>query len=142
MQKELNINGDRYTAYSPDNVNWVCVAEDDVIIPNLAELDILEDVDETEISSIVTKCGRDGMVGCIKALGLPIAAPDMRYIKSFYNVTFEFYSCNYIDNEYLVRIKIDKQKRRLSYYFYKNDNALTKLKKLNNIKWINEDFYG
>lgn len=141
MQKELNLQGDKYTAYSPDNINWVIVAEEDVI----PEFDIISD--NREFNYYLTTIARDGIVESIKALALPIAKPEVTY----YTYTKDLhtknaplhpaYICNYFDNDYYVRVKIDKNKRRFSYYFYKNKDDVAKLKKFNEIKWVSEDFY-
>lgn len=139
MQKELNLHGDKYTAYSPDNINWVCIAEENVI----PDYDIIED---NELNEIITNIARDGIVECIKALKLPIAKPNIKYNscgKDFYRINHAIYNCNYFDNDYYVRTKIDKTKRRLAYYFYKNKDDVAKLLKFNTIKWLCEceDFY-
>ena len=141
MQKELNLQGDKYTAYSPDNINWVVIAEEDI----LPEFDIISD--NREFNYYLTTIARDGIVESIKALNLQIAKPEVTY----YTYTKDFYTknppmhpayiCNYFDNEYYVRVKVDKRKRRFSYYFYKNKDDVAKLLKFNNIKWICEDFY-
>lgn len=141
MKKELNLQGDKYTAYSPDNINWVIVAEEDVI----PEFDIISD--NREFNYYLTTTARDGIVESIKALKLQIAKPtatQYTYTKDLYikNIPFHpAYICNYFDNGYYVRVKVDKRKRRLSYYFYKNKDDVAKLLKFNNIKWLCEDFY-
>ena len=155
MQKELNLQGDKYTAYSPDNINWVIVAEEDVI----PEFDVISDIrsiitnsidnniDNRELNYYLTTIARDGIVESIKALKLQIAKPTVTYYtytKDLYTKNAPFhpaYICNYFDNGYYVRTKIDKSKRRLSYYFYKNKDDVAKLLKFNNIKWVCEDFY-
>lgn len=131
MKKELNLQGDKYIEYSPDNVNWVCIAEENVI----PEFDVIND--NQEFNAYITTIARDGIVESLKALALPIAKPEPivnGYGKIVYNV-------NYFDNDYYVRTKIDRQKRRLAYYFYKNKDDVAKLLKFNNIKWVCEDFY-
>ena len=141
MKKELNLQGDKYTAYSPDNINWVIVAEEDVI----PEFDVISD--NKEFNYYLTTIARDGIVESIKALELPIAKPTVThytYTKDLYikNIPFHpAYICNYFDNGYYIRTKIDKSKRRLSYYFYKNKDDIAKLLKFNNIKWLCEEFY-
>ena len=141
MQKELNLQGDKYTAYSPDNINWVIVAEEDVI----PEFDIISD--NREFNYYLTTISRDGIVGSIKALSLPIAKPTSTYYtytKDLHTKNAPFhpaYICSYFDNGYYVRVKIDKHKRRFAYYFYKNKDDVVKLLKFNNIKWVSEDFY-
>ena len=141
MKKELNLQGDKYTAYSPDNINWVVVAEEDVI----PEFDVISD--NKEFNYYLTTIARDGIVESIKALELPIAKPTVThytYTKDLYikNIPFHpAYICNYFDNGYYIRTKIDKSKRRLSYYFYKNKDDVAKLLKFNNIKWLCEEFY-
>ena len=141
MKKELNLQGDKYTAYSPDNINWVVVAEEDVI----PEFDVI--TDNQEFNAYLTTIARDGIVESIKALALPIAKPTVThytYTKDLYikNIPFHpAYICNYFDNGYYIRTKIDKSKRRLSYYFYKNKDDVAKLLKFNNIKWLCEEFY-
>lgn len=129
MQKELNLQGDKYIAYSPDNVNWVCIAEENVI----PEFDVI--TDNQKFNAYLTTIARDGIVESIKALALSIAKP----INNSYD--YIVYNCNYFDNGYYVRTKIDRQKRRLAYYFYKNKDDVAKLLKFNNIKWVCEDFY-
>ena len=141
MKKELNLQGDKYIAYSPDNINWVVVAEEDII----PEFDIIDD--KREFNYYLTTIARDGIVESIKALALQIANPEV----TFYTYTKDSYTkdapmhpayiCNYFDNDYYVRVKVDKRKRRLSYYFYKNNDDVAKLKKFNEIKWVSEDFY-
>lgn len=139
MQKELNAQGDKYIAYSPDNVNWVCIAEENVI----PEFDVI--TDNQDFNAYLTSIARDGIVETIKALALPIAKPKVEYYLS--NIDFSNnkyknrYIVNYFDNGYYVRTKIDRQKRRLSYYFYKNKDDVAKLLKFNNIKWVCEEFY-
>lgn len=138
MQKELNLQGDKYTAYSPDNINWVIVAEEDAI----PEFDVI--TDNQEFNAYLTKIARDGIVESIKALALPIAKPKVEYYysnKDFSKKKQIRYIVRYFDNGYYVRTKIDKHKRRLSYYFYKNEDDVAKLLKFNNIKWLCEDFY-
>ena len=141
MQKELNLHGDKYTAYSTDNINWVVVAEEDVI----PEFGLISD--DREYNYYLTTIARDAIVGSIKALSLPIANPDVtcyKYTKDFYTENAPVhpaYICNYFDNDYYVRVKVDKRKRRFSYYFYKNKDDAAKLKKFNEIKWVSEDFY-
>ena len=141
MKKELNLQGDKYIAYSPDNVNWAVVAEEDVI----PEFDIISD--DREFNYYLTTIARDGIVETIKALALPIYKPTVTYYtytKDLYikNIPFhQAYICNYFNNGYYVRIKIDKSKRRFAYYFYKNKDDVAKLKKFNEIKWLCEDFY-
>ena len=127
MKKELNLHGDKYTAYSPDKVNWVVVAEENV----LPVFDLINDKDE--FRKYITTVARDGIVESIKALNLQITKPSIKYNSA--------YECNYFDNNYYIRTKIDKQKRRLSYYFYKNKDVIAKLTKFNAVKWISEDFY-
>lgn len=139
MQKELNLQGDKYIAYSPDNVNWVCIAEENII----PEFDVIND--NQEFNAYITTIARDGIVKCIKALALPIAKPEVEYYLS--NIDFSDknykirYIVNYFDNDYYVRVKIDRQQRRLAYCFYKNKNVVAKLLKFNKIKWVCEDFY-
>ena len=141
MKKELNLQRDKYTAYSPDNINWVIVAQEDVI----PEFDIIDD--KREFNYYLTTIARDGIVESIKALALPIAKPTVTYYtytKDLYTENAPMhpeYICNYFDNGYYVRVKVDKHKRRLSYYFYKNKDDVAKLLKFNNIKWVCEDFY-
>ena len=138
MKKELNLQGDKYTAYSPDNINWVIVAEEDII----PEFDVI--TDNQEFNAYLTKIARDGIVESIKALALPIAKPKVEYYQS--NKDFSKkkqirYIVRYFDNGYYVRTKMDNTKRSLSYYFYKNKDNVAKLKKFNEIKWVSEDFY-
>ena len=141
MKKELNLQGDKYTAYSPDNINWVVVAEEDVI----PEFDVISD--NKEFNYYLTTIARDGIVESIKALKLQIAKPTVThytYTKDLYTENAPVhpaYICNYFDNGYYVRVKIDKRKRRFAYYFYKNKDDVAKLKKFNEIKWVSEDFY-
>ncbi|WP_152605786.1 MULTISPECIES: hypothetical protein [Bacteria] len=146
MKKEINLHGDKYTAYSPDDVNWVCVAKDCIIIPELPKEVInnypnCDIYDAEEISNVISYNARDGIVGCINALGLKIAAPLKTFKKTLLKNNIEFYKCSYFDNDYYVRTKIDKSKSRLSYYFYKDRKILSKLKKFNDIMWISEDLY-
>ena len=138
MKKELNLQGDKYTAYSPDNINWVIVAEEDVI----PEFDVIND--NQEFNAYLTTIARDGIVESIKALALPIAKPEVEYYQSnkdFSKKNQIRYIVRYFDNGYYVRTKIDKSKRRFSYYFYKNKDDIAKLLKFNNIKWVCEEFY-
>lgn len=138
MQKELNLQGDKYIAYSPDNINWVVIAEEDVI----PEFDVI--TDNQEFNAYLTMIARDGIVESIKALALPIAKPKVEYYcsnKDFSKKRQIRYIVRYFDNGYYVRTKLDKSGRRLSYYFYKNKDDVAKLKKFNEIKWISEDFY-
>ena len=138
MKKELNLQGDKYTAYSPDNINWVIVAEEDVI----PEFDVI--TDNQEFNAYLTTIARDGIVESIKALALPIAKPEVEYYQSnkdFSKKNQIRYIVRYFDNGYYVRTKIDKSKRRFSYYFYKNKDDVAKLLKFNNIKWLCEEFY-
>ena len=138
MKKELNLQGDKYTAYSPDNINWVIVAEEDVI----PEFDVI--TDNQEFNAYLTTIARDGIVESIKALALPIAKPEVEYYQSnkdFSKKNQIRYIVRYFDNGYYVRTKIDKSKRRFSYYFYKNKDDIAKLLKFNNIKWLCEEFY-
>ena len=138
MKKELNLQGDKYTAYSPDNINWVIVAEEDVI----PEFDVI--TDNQEFNAYLTTIARDGIVESIKALALPIAKPEVEYYQSnkdFSKKNQIRYIVRYFDNGYYIRTKIDKSKRRLSYYFYKNKDDVAKLLKFNNIKWLCEEFY-
>lgn len=138
MQKELNLQGDKYIAYSPDNVNWVCVGVENTI----PEFDVM--TDNQEFNAYLTGIARDGIVESIKALKLPIAKPKVEYYSSNKDFSKKYqikYIVRYFDNCYYVRTKIDRQKRRLSYYFYKNEDDVAKLLKFNNIKWVCEDFY-
>ena len=157
MKKELNLQGDKYTAYSPDNINWVVVAEEDVIpefdiISYNRELSFINNnidiiSDNREFNYYLTTIARDGIVESIKALKLQIAKPTAThytYTKDLYikNIPFHpAYICNYFDNDYYVRVKVDKSKRRFAYYFYKNKDDVAKLLKFNNIKWLSEEFY-
>ena len=138
MKKELNLQGDKYTAYSPDNINWVIVAEEDII----PEFDVI--TDNQEFNAYLTTIARDGIVESIKALALPIAKPEVEYYQSNKDYSKKNqirYIVRYFDNGYYVRTKIDKSKRRFSYYFYKNKDDIAKLLKFNNIKWVCEEFY-
>lgn len=139
MQKELNLQGDKYIAYSPDNVNWVCVAAEDII----PEFDVI--TDNQEFNAYLTGIARDGIVESIKALKLPIAKPKVEYYQSNLDLSNKKHKIRYVvryfDNDYYVRTKMDRQKRRLAYYFYKNEDDVAKLLKFNNIKWLCEDFY-
>lgn len=138
MQKELNLQGDKYTAYSPDNINWVIVAEEDVI----PKFDVI--TDNQEFNAYLTTIARDGIVESIKDLALPITKPEVEYYQSnkdFSKKNQIRYIVRYFDNDYYVRTKIDKSKRRFSYYFYKNKDDVANLLKFNNIKWVCEEFY-
>lgn len=138
MQKELNLQGDKYIAYSPDNVNWVCVSVENVI----PEFDVIDD--DQEFNAYITAIARDGIVESIKALKLPIAKPKVEYYQSnkdFSKKNQIRYIVRYFDNGYYVRTKIDRQKRRLAYYFYKNEDDVSKLLKFNKINWVCEEFY-
>lgn len=138
MQKELNIQGDKYIAYSQDNVNWVIFAVENVI----PEFDVI--TDNQDFNAYLTTIARDGIVESIKALALPIAKPKVEYYQSnkdFSKKNQIRYIVNYFDNDYYVRTKIDRQKRRLAYYFYKNKDNVAKLLKFNKINWVCEDFY-
>lgn len=139
MQKELNLQGDKYIAYSPDNVNWVCISKENVI----PEFDVI--TDNQEFIAYLTGIARDGIVESIKTLALPIAKPKVEYYLSNIDLSNKNdkirYIVNYFDNDYYVRTKIDRQQKRIAYYFYKNKDDVTKLLKFNKINWICEDFY-